>query len=129
MFLPAKVTGNHGDEPISIKKLQQGDGLWDTRKEILGWLFDGIQLPEAKVESLLTELHQTARCKSMNYKQFEKLHGKLWHACIGIPAGRSLMGPIDNALMRANRKPVDIVKNQLLRDTLSDFHTLIRMMS
>jgi len=28
--------------PILIKKLQQGDGQWDTQKEILGWLFDGI---------------------------------------------------------------------------------------
>jgi len=30
------------DEPISIKELKAGDGLWSTQKEILGWLFDGI---------------------------------------------------------------------------------------
>jgi len=40
---------NPANDSISIKKLKQGDGMWDTRKEILGWLFDGVthcmQLP------------------------------------------------------------------------------------
>lgn len=39
------------------------------------------------------------------------------------------MGPVDNVLMQANCKQVSIEKKQLLRDTLSDFHTLIRVMS
>jgi hypothetical protein len=38
--LPA-ITGHDGKDPVSLKKLQQGEGTWDTKKEILGWVFDG----------------------------------------------------------------------------------------
>ena len=27
---------------MSIKKLLEGEGIWETRMEILGWVFDGI---------------------------------------------------------------------------------------
>ena len=30
----------HRQEPASIKKLWKGDGAWDTRKIILGWIID-----------------------------------------------------------------------------------------
>ena len=44
-----------------MKKLLQGDGLWDTRKELLGWVFDGvkqcIELPPDKQERIQKELH------------------------------------------------------------------------
>jgi len=46
---PSKDPDN---EPISVKKLKQGDGLWSTKNEILGWLFDGVScclsLPDEK---------------------------------------------------------------------------------
>ena len=132
VFPPGRVTGNVDDEPISLKKLHQGDGLWETRKELLGWIFDGvrrcIQLPEQKVTSLLKELHQAVRSKAMPYKAFEKLRGRLRHACIGIPAGKGLMGPIDNALAKG-RGFIAIKKNPSLRTALSDFHTIIKMMN
>jgi len=56
---------NAKDEPISIKKLKQGEGHWATRKEILGWLFDGttrcINLPTNKVTSILQSLKELTR--------------------------------------------------------------------
>jgi len=43
-----------------MKKLQQGNGKWTTSKEILGWLFDGINrcisLPSEKATKILTTL-------------------------------------------------------------------------
>jgi len=42
IFPPAMVTHLPHDEPITLKKLNNGDGLWDTQKEILGWVFDVI---------------------------------------------------------------------------------------
>lgn len=69
VFPPPAVTGHAGEEPISIKKLLAGDGVWAVRKEILGWVFDGaqrcIQLPEGKVTALLDELHQAAQTPTM----------------------------------------------------------------
>ena len=130
VFPPPNVTGHDGPDPISEKKLFEGDGIWDTRKEILGWIFDGvrrcIELPEAKVEALLTELHQARRRGAMPEKEFEKFRGRLRHACLGIPAGRSLMGPIDNALARCVNKRVAIKRNKQLHLALGDFHTLIK---
>ena len=65
VFPPPAITGHAGKDPISLKKLHQGEGTWDTGKEILGWVFDGarrcIKLPASKVERLTSELHQMAR--------------------------------------------------------------------
>ena len=41
IFPPPKITGHNGFDPISESKLHKGDGTWSTKKEILGWLFDG----------------------------------------------------------------------------------------
>jgi hypothetical protein len=61
VFPPPAVTGHAGEDPVSIKKLKQGDGLWETRKELLGWVFDGakrcIELPQDKVDKITAEIH------------------------------------------------------------------------
>ena len=36
VFLPPDVTGHKVGDSISLKKLMQGEGVWGTRKEILG---------------------------------------------------------------------------------------------
>ena len=41
IFPPRNITGHPGEEPIAIKKLKDGDGVWASRKEILGWMFYG----------------------------------------------------------------------------------------
>ena len=41
VFSPPSVTGHSGEDSVSIKKLLEGKGLWEVRKEILGWVFDG----------------------------------------------------------------------------------------
>jgi hypothetical protein len=43
VFPPPAVTGHAGEDPVALKKLKQGDGLFAMRKEILGWIFDGAQ--------------------------------------------------------------------------------------
>ena len=49
VFPPPAITKHKGGDPVSIKKLLEGEGTWDVRKEILGWVFDGarrcIELP------------------------------------------------------------------------------------
>jgi len=53
IFPPSGPTDDPTNEPISVKKLKQADGHWDTQKEILGCLFDGVtkcmKLPAEKV--------------------------------------------------------------------------------
>jgi hypothetical protein len=131
VFPPPCVTGHEGEDPVSIKKLKQGDGLWTTRKELLGWIFDGakrcIELPPDKVTKLTSELHAMARKRQVRRKEFETIRGRLRHACIGIPAGKGLMGPIDAAL-RGEARWISIRTNSPVRTALTDFHTLIRIL-
>jgi hypothetical protein len=74
--------------PVSDKKLFE-DGIWDTRKEILGWLFDGmartIELPHHKFTELLLELKTRRRLPKLEVKRFQKLHGRLQFVTIAIP--------------------------------------------
>jgi hypothetical protein len=93
-------TGSH------CKKLVD-KGAWETRKEILGWLFDGIartiELPENKGRTIRTETKRLIREKSnrVNLKDFQKVHGKLQFTAIAIPCGKSLLGPLDQAIATA----------------------------
>jgi hypothetical protein len=61
VFPPPSITGHEGEDPVSLKKLRQGDGMWETRKELLGWVFDGarwcIKLPPNKVASITEDIH------------------------------------------------------------------------
>jgi len=65
VFPPPGPDEDPSDEPIALKKLKQGDGMWST-KEILGWLFDGVsrsmQLPSDKVTKI-TQLLKDALCR------------------------------------------------------------------
>ena len=60
VFPPENITGRAGGDPVSEKKLYQGDNMWDVRKEILGWVFDGIskciEYPSDKNEKVLKEI-------------------------------------------------------------------------
>ncbi|KAL7540898.1 hypothetical protein ACHAWF_006815, partial [Thalassiosira exigua] len=65
VFPPPAITGHNGEEPISLKKLKEGEGLWEVRKEILGWMFDGatrcIELAARKQDAILKELRTILR--------------------------------------------------------------------
>jgi hypothetical protein len=98
----------------------------------LGWVFDGacrcIELPEAKVTTLIDEIHHITRKNNIPWKQLEKLWGCLWHACIGLLAGKGLMGPIYSALC-GDHQSIRIKKGGPLRETLQDFGALIKILS
>ncbi|KAL7526037.1 hypothetical protein ACHAWF_001603 [Thalassiosira exigua] len=36
VFPPPAITGHAGEDPVSLKKLLAGEGLWEVRKEVLG---------------------------------------------------------------------------------------------
>ena len=59
IFPPPHISGDSGEDPISLKKLINGDIIWAVRKEVLGWIMDGatrcIQFSEKKQEKILEE--------------------------------------------------------------------------
>ena len=82
VFPPPAVSGHVGEDPISEKKLRDGEGLWEVKKEILGWMMDGasrcIELAEKKRLALLAELKCVLRMKrGVPFKRFQKFVGKL----------------------------------------------------
>ena len=58
--LPPRVTGHNGEDPVLLKKLDEGEGLWEVRKEVLGWMMDGatrcIKLAEKKQDAVLAKI-------------------------------------------------------------------------
>ena len=40
VFLTPQVAGHNGQDPISKKKLESGEGQWAVRKEVLGCMVD-----------------------------------------------------------------------------------------
>ena len=81
VFPSPPSTGHNGQDPISLKKLLEGDGVWEVRKEVLGWVFDRttrcIKLVEKKQKFVTGELKTIAQMTGVSFKRFEKLNGKL----------------------------------------------------
>ena len=129
VFPPPSQTGHPGGDPISVKKLNEGEGLWDTRKEILGWVFDGaarcINLPTKKLDAIITELKHLHRLKAVPFKRFEKLVGKLRHAAIGLPAGKGLCAPFNRAIAQ-RPKQVKLGPNGAVAQAIKDWTTLLQ---
>ena len=120
------------EDPVSLKKLLKGDGAWELRKELLGWIFDGryktIELAPSKVADRLALLDdclkQARRGKSIPMDTFQKLVGKLQDTAMGIPGGAGLMTPLNNAL-KGSKKYIKIGKASPLFYHLADWKFLI----
>jgi hypothetical protein len=70
VFPPPEITNSSMGPAVSVKKLVD-KGTWETRKEILGWLFDGIartiELPENKGRTIRTKTKCLIHEKSNRY--------------------------------------------------------------
>lgn len=58
------------DDPVSLKKLHQQDGAWDTLKELLGFMFDGMNhtmwLAEGKCDALVATISDWLQASRKN---------------------------------------------------------------
>lgn len=113
-----------------MKKLLEADGLWELRKEILGWVFDGatrcIELAAKKQATITAEIKTILRIShGVPFKRVQKLVGKLRHASIGIPNGKYLFGPI-NQLMAMEPKLVFWNRAPAVAQAFRDWGQLIR---
>ena len=78
MFPPPQVSGKNGQDLISNKKLNSGEGQWAVRKEVLGWMVDGatrcIELAQDKKSVIDVELHNIVLTKKgVPFKRIEKV--------------------------------------------------------
>jgi hypothetical protein len=131
VFPPLILSGSKMAHPVLEKKLFE-DEIWDTRKEILGWLFDGmactVKLPHHKCTELLLELNIIRRLPKLEVKRFQKLHGRLQFATIAILCGKPILGQLNWYMSSASKHPGrKIVLTNALQAILRDWSALIRL--
>jgi hypothetical protein len=94
---------HEADDPISLKKLLQEDGAWDTVKDLLGFVFNGTDHTmwlckgkrEALIQTLSSWLRSTRKNKQFGipFAKFRSVMYKVRHAFLSIPAGKGLLSP------------------------------------
>ena len=113
-------------DPISLKKLLQGDGSLETTKVVLGWLVDTvggtIELPPHRVERLHEMLRAFPRSRrTCRKKDLHKLVGELRSMIIAIPGGVGCLSWLQERLKSA---PDRIYLNNQFKDAIDDFKWL-----
>ena len=114
-------------EPVSVKKLRQGDAYWSTQKTILGWDFDTeaetLHLPPhrlARLYSLLDAFPPTRRRAPIS--EWHQLLGELRSMAAALPGALGLFSALQDALRRGDRHRVRL--NRRVFDSLADFRTI-----
>jgi hypothetical protein len=114
-------------EPVSVKKLRQGDACWATRKTILGWDFDTeegtLHLPPHRLDrlyALLDAFPPTRRRAPI--AEWHQLLGELRSMAAALPGARGLFSALQDALRTGNRRRVRL--NQRAHDSLADFRAI-----
>jgi hypothetical protein len=123
------------DDPISLKKLLQQDGAWDTVKDLLGFVFNGsdhtMWLSEGKREALIQTLSSWLRSTKKNknfgipFTEFRSVLYKVRHAFLSIPAGKGLLSPFYR-LLSSQPRVVFLQRNPPLLQALQETKTFLR---
>lgn len=92
-------------EPVSVKKLRQGDAHWSHQKQILGWIIDTVDgtltLPPHRLQRFLELLDSvTPNTKRMATKRWHQILGELRSMALGLPGARGLFSALQEALQR-----------------------------
>ena len=125
IFRPNDAMDNeYRREPVSIKKLNQGDLSWSTEKKILGWVIDTgsmtINLPPHRAERLHDILHSIPpQQKRISIKKWHKILGELRSMSLAIPGARNLFSTMQHALLLKSKSRIALRKD--VHASLSDF--------
>lgn len=118
-------------DPISNKKLRQGDAAWSTVKELLGWIIDTeamtLQLPERRLQRLHDILHSDLlpSRRRLNVKDWHKILGELRSMSLALPGSRGLFSLLQEAFR--HQLPDSRIKlTPELHSIFSDFRDLLR---
>jgi hypothetical protein len=111
-------------EPVSIKKLRQGDVSWDTTKLILGWVIDTsastIHLPQHRQERLAEILASIPQSqKRLSVKKWHKILGELRSMSLALPGARSMFSHMQHALSTSEGARIALRRG--VHEALHDF--------
>ena len=111
-------------EPVSLKKLKQGDVSWSTIKTVLGWVINTttmtIHLPEHRVERLGEILASIpATQKRLSLKKWHKMIGELQSMALALPGARNMFSVMQHALSTCKKTRVALTKG--VHQAIQDF--------
>jgi hypothetical protein len=120
----------HAEDPlnrtsvISLKKLQQGDGTWSTKKMVLGWLLDTaaktLALPPHKADRLTTLITTYMGLHRTSKRKWQQLLGELRHMAQAIPGARYLFSILQHLLVDQPTSP-RLRLGRLVKQSLQDW--------
>jgi hypothetical protein len=129
VFPPVEMTQHPGGDSIAENKIDKGDGKWEFKKEILGWIFDGInytmQLPAEKCDKIIKLIKKVIALRNVLLKRFLELSGKLQNASIGMPGGAGLFSPMQ---MAVRGSPDFVIMDEYMKSNLRDWRSIIHYM-
>ena len=121
------VSVEQRNEALSLKKLLKGEGAWETRKVLLGWIVDAmrqtIELPAHRKLMLATIFSDLAQRNRVSRKSWERILGKLRFVSTAIPGSAGLFGALQGALT-SSKSTGRVRITRVLRDHISAFHSL-----
>ena len=111
-------------EPVSMKKLLEGDCSWGTIKLILGWIIDTntltIRLPPHRIQRLAEILASVPRSQHRtSVKKWHAILGELRSMALALPGARNIFSTMQNALTLQQKGRVALHKG--VHDPLDDF--------
>ena len=119
-------------EPISIKKLLQGDCSWGEMKIILGWVINTarltIHLPEhrqKRLAEILASIPPTQKRTSV--KKWHKVLGELRSMSIALPGSRNLFSQMQHALTTKLGHRISLKKG--VHQAIKDFKWILKDIS
>lgn len=123
----ASSDGQHRKEPVSVKKLLQGDACWATRKTILGWDMDTVSgtlnLPVHRLTRLYTLLDAFPPTRRrVPISEWHQLLGELRSMAPALPGARGLFSVLQDALRKGDRSRVRLTRHVF--DSLADFRAI-----
>ena len=111
-------------EPVSMKKLREGDCSFGTLKLILGWIIDTInmtiQLPQHRVDRLAEILNSIpATQRRTSVKKWYSILGELRSMALALPGSRNIFSTMQHAL--TNKAKGRIALKKEVHNALEDF--------
>ena len=114
-------------DPVSVKKLRQGDAFWATQKTILGWDLDTragtLTLPPHRLSRLYELLDAfPATRKRAPLAEWYQLLGELRSMAAALPGARGLFSTLQDVLKRKANSRVRLSRRVF--DSLTDFRAI-----
>jgi len=127
VFQPPATATPFEKEPISVKKMKDGDASWETIKTVLGWLIDSvrqtIRLPPHRVQRLQDIFDELRSARRVSLTRWRQVLGELRSMVIAIPGGRGLFSILQTGFQYADKRRVRLDSH--IHAHLDDFEALV----